>query len=211
MSEPKPKKSNATQSLESIEELQAYIAFIESDKKYDKRHPWLRARDLLIAHLIISSGLRISDIVKLEIADFSNPYVGKKITVEQKKTKTDHNIYITERLVKALNKYFTELGNYGVKQKIYLIKSHKTLYSGGMCSSDAISKAMKRIGDGCGMSTSTSSHCLRKTAATMRMHQGVGIDVISQWLHKGNILSTLKYLKMDSERVKEVATHDVLG
>lgn len=122
-------------------------------------------RDWMLWTVGVSMGLRISDLLSLQIKHILNPDLSFKsrVTVIEKKTSKINNLLITEAVVNAITKYFDSI-NWKFSFDDYLFKSKKT--KGKMCEEYGW-KIISDAGKALKLPLNIGSHTLRKSFANI--------------------------------------------
>lgn len=122
-------------------------------------------RDWMLWTVGVSMGLRISDLLSIQIKHILNPDLSFKsrVTVIEKKTSKINNLLITEAVVNAITKYFDSI-NWKFSFDDYLFKSKKT--KGKMCEEYGW-KIISDAGKALKLPLNIGSHTLRKSFANI--------------------------------------------
>lgn len=167
-------------------------------------------RDYLLFVLGITSGLRISDLLKLKVEDVKNTNGSIKdiLYFKEKKTKKSRRLPLSNNTREALKYYFLKTGVFEYDR--YLFTSNK---SNGNKPLTGV-RAWQMINDWCsevGINYKVGTHTLRKTAGyQMRTKGGIAIEVISAILGHSNIKVTSRYIGVsDSELEKTLKEFDL--
>lgn len=153
-------------------------------------------RNALMLRIGFACGLRISDLVKLQVRDFSyddeDEIMEWRLTYIAKKTGREVSFYVCEdALMKDLQEYVH-------KNKLspdnYLFPTGRSKKMSERAGQDMYAK----IANKCGINTST--HDMRRTCATHLYECGVSIYDISQQLGHASLEMTQKYLRIKPSR-----------
>lgn len=145
-------------------------------------------RNHLILHLFLTTGIRESELINIEIKDIN---LEKKTIKIMAKNRVEREVAITENVKKLLEDYMGEDGklfNIGRREVIYIVK-----------------KAMNALG------LKGSVHTLRHTFATIMYEQTGDILVVKELLGHVSIESTMVYTHVCNERVKEAVENNPLA
>ncbi|MEG6584191.1 site-specific integrase [Dendrosporobacter sp. 1207_IL3150] len=184
-----------------------YVQPIRDKKQLDNMKRYLKEqnlRDWLLFILGISSGLRISDLLKLTIEDVK----GKdRITIREEKTGKSKDFPLSDNCKKAICEYLKATGlTEGV-----LFPSRKGRGSKGtgaisrQQAYDIINKSAKEVGiitDKNNVSIGT--HTLRKTFGYWAYKAGYSIEVIQKILNHSAPSITLRYIGITQDQLDEV-------
>ncbi len=159
---------------------------IEKIKRYLRAHPDKRLYLLFV--LGINTGLRISDIVPLQVKQV---YKQKYIQPKEKKTKKYHQIIINDSLKEAIDEYCESK-----KRNDYLFPSQK----GGHIGEDRAYVLLKKVFKKCRIRGNTGTHTLRKTNA-YHISEKYGIEVAQKQLNHESSRDTLRYIGLEQEEL----------
>lgn len=156
-------------------------------------------RDYLMFVVGISSALRISDILKLNVKDV---WDGKKtkefIYLNEEKTGKYKRFPITENLQKAIKDYIKE---YNPQEDDYLFTSRK---GDKPITRQHAALILSRAGDFVGIKEPISTHSMRKTWGYWAYKSGVSLALIMDVLNHSSISNTKKYLGITQEDLDDV-------
>lgn len=150
---PKAKPADAIRSYKDFKAFQDY--FLERNN----------IRDWMLWTVGISMGLRISDLLKIQIKHILNPDLTfkKRTMVIEKKTSKLNNCLITESVIDAVTRYFDSI-NWKFDLEDYLFKSKKTKQK--MCEQYGW-KIISDAGKALKIPLNIGSHTLRKSFANI--------------------------------------------
>jgi integrase/recombinase XerD len=178
---PRPKKQSKLPSVLAEEEVVALI----------KKTGNLKHRTLLMTSY--SAGLRISELVRLELRDIDSKRM--MIHVRQGKGKKDRMVPLSKRLLETLREYFIKY-----KPKQYLFEGEK----GGAYSTRSaqiiISEAKKKAG----IIKKGSIHMLRHSYATHLLEAGTDIRYIQSFLGHNNLSTTMIYTHIGQTKIGNI-------
>lgn len=142
-------------------------------------------RNYLIFMVGTHTGLRVSDIVKLRVEDFSN----NKLELVEKKTKKTKIIAISNKLRVAINSY---IKNSMLGSKDYLFKTRQSSH----ISTRRVQQIIKSISSILKINDNNiNSHSMRKTFAyNLYIKSNYNIALVMQALNHSKESITLKYL-----------------
>ena len=164
-----------------------------------------KERDYCILTIFLNCGLRLSELVGLNINDIN---LSDNIMTVTGKGNKQRIVYLNDACVSALNNYLTVRSN-DTKDKNALFISHIKKRMGNQAVQDVVYKYLKKIGlDGNGYSV----HKLRHTAATlMYQHGNVDIRVLQEMLGHENLGTTEIYTHLSSEQLENAAEANPLS
>lgn len=167
--------------IRDIKQLEAVKAYLRGKNK----------RDYLLFMVGISSALRISDILKLELNQVWDGKKPKKfIEVNEKKTGKYKRFPITPNLAKGIKEYMKEYPD--KSQEDYLFASRK-----GRNHSISRQYAATILNEACdmvGVKERFGTHGMRKTWGFFAFKKGISLDYICIALNHSSIAETKRYL-----------------
>lgn len=159
---------------------------------------FLGARNKAMLEILYSSGIRVSEIVGLDVKDID--FDAGIIRVFGKGRK-ERVAPVGEKAVFAINKYLekrTELVGSNKQNAIFLNEKGKRITT----------RTVQRILKGCVGKTkiikSPTPHSLRHTFATHMMEAGADLRVIQEMLGHASLSTTQRYTKVNMERLMKV-------
>lgn len=171
----------------------------------------LAKRDYCILVLISSLGLRIQEVVNIDLTDF-NLETGK-IKILGKGSK-ERLLYLNESCVKALRDYLTIRSDISKKNKDE-INANQALFitkRGNRISRRSIEYIVEQRVSLAGLDSNMySAHKLRHTAATLMYQDGTDILVIQEILGHSSISSTEIYTHTQDKDIKRAINHNPLA
>ncbi|MDP2926119.1 MAG: tyrosine-type recombinase/integrase [Nanoarchaeota archaeon] len=145
----------------------------------------------LMMQMLYSSGLRVSELVNLKIADLNlNENIGY---VRSGKGKKDRMFVLSKKLSKKLEKYLEKK-----KDWIYVLSEKKSLTTRN------IQKIIKKASVKAGINKEVTPHTLRHSFATHLLDMGVDIRKIQELLGHSSIATTQIYTHISSEQLKSI-------
>jgi len=154
---------------------------------------WLTGRYKIIFDLAVQSGLRISDILSLQVKDIYNP-----MTIYEKKSKRKRTFAISNELYKRL----CVLVDFSRGPDSYIFESHhKNAVSVHRSTVHRqIKKAAKWSGLDC------SAHSARKLYAQNALQETGSVEKVQKLLNHQKISTTYRYLQQNPPDADESAT-----
>lgn len=150
----------------------------------DKFKMYLKAtntRDYIIYLIGTTTGLRVSDIVKLKVTDISKGFIN---VVEQKTGKTKR-CKLNQELKELLNSYIKGL------KGVYLLPTRQSSH----ISTRQVQRIIKKVAEKLGIAENINSHSLRKTYAyNLYNVSNNNIALVMEALNHSKESITLKYL-----------------
>ena len=163
-----------------------------------------QARDYCILTLFLNCGLRISELIGLNVTDVR----GNQLRVLGKGNK-ERMLYLNEACLSALSDWITE------RDMLTLVDQNAlfvTLQNRRRISRAAVHKLVKKHLAAAGLdSTQYSSHKLRHTAATLMLQNGVDVRTLQEVLGHDHLNTTQIYTHVDNEDLRTAARANPLG
>ena len=178
----KPPKSHKRQpNFLTVEEAQDLVKVV----------PNLRDRAIVMA--LLYSGMRVSELCNL---DFDDLHLNdQEIVVRDTKTYHDRKVVISEKCVKAFEKYFESLPN-SDKQAVFLSRRGRRI------SRNQVYTLIKKYGRLAGIQKNVTPHVLRHTLATNMIAHGASIIEVKEQLGHRSLESTLQYVHLQIDHRK---------
>ena len=143
--------------------------------------------------LVYGMGLRVSEIVKLEITDIDSKNM--QVFITRAKGKKDRYTNLPEAVLPFLRKYYKEY-----KPKKYLFEGQY----GEQYSSRSAQQVFKQSLERANINKNTGIHGLRHSFATHLLEQGTDISYIQKLLGHNDIKTTLIYAHVGKKDVKAI-------
>lgn len=201
-------KDNPLQELESPrikKALPKYLTLDESLALLNSVDGKFKERDYCIITLFLNCGLRLSELVSLNLSDIRT---NNTLTVTGKGNK-ERTIYLNDACIDAINAYLPVRPVDGVKDKDALFISRQK----GRISPKTVQYVVKSTLEKAGLADrALSTHKLRHTAATL-MYQHGNVDVLSikEILGHENLNTTQIYTHIVDEQLKNAAESNPLS
>lgn len=183
--------------------LPRYLTLEESQRLLTAIDGKNKTRDYCIICLFLNCGLRISEIVGLNISDIR----GDSLRVLGKGNKT-RIVYLNDACIQALNDYLFERKLIAAidKNALFLSNRRKRM------STDAVHAMVKKTLKAAGLDPSKySSHKLRHTAATLMLSNGVDVRTLQELLGHDNLNTTQIYTHVDNTELRIAAAANPLA
>lgn len=163
-----------------------------------------QARDYCILTLFLNCGLRISELVGLNVTDVR----GNQLRVLGKGNK-ERMLFLNEACQSALEDWLTE------RSMLTLVDQNAlfvTLQNRRRISRAAVHKLVKKHLAAAGLdSTQYSAHKLRHTAATLMLQNGVDVRTLQEVLGHDHLNTTQIYTHVDNDDLRIAARANPLG
>lgn len=182
----------------------AYLSLDESLKLLNNIEGTFKTRDYAIITLFLNCGLRLSELVSIDIDKIKDD----TLTVIGKGNK-ERTVYLNEACLYAINEYLKVRPTEGVKDSKALFLSKRK----NRISVRAVQHLVKKYLKDAGLDTEKySTHKLRHTAATlMYKHGNVDIRALQQILGHSSVSTTQIYTHLDDERLRNAVKSNPLS
>ncbi len=151
----------------------------------------LKHKTILV--LIYSAGLRLSELINLEIGDINSESM--KIHIRGAKGKKDRYVMLSENVLKLLREYYKEF-----KPQKYIIEGQ----NGGKYSPKSVQSVFKRSLKKAGIKKKASVHTLRHSFATHLLDEGTDIRYIQELLGHKRLETTQIYTHVSSYSINKI-------
>lgn len=186
-----------------------YLTLQETEKLLEtvkeEQNEFLKSRDLAIIFTFLTTGMRLSELVSVNLSDIS----GDHFNIIGKGNK-ERTIYLTSNCIDLIEKYI-EVRNKYVKNidiDALFISTRKKRISNRAVQS-TIDKYLKKAGFDVSV---YSTHKLRHTAATLMYKYGnVDIRALKDILGHANVSTTQIYTHLDDEDLKKAVNKNPLS
>ena len=184
--------------------LPRYLDLEESVSLLDHVDGANQARDYCILTLFLNCGLRISELVGLNVTDVR----GNQLRVLGKGNK-ERMLFLNEACQSAMEDWLTE------RSMLTLVDQNAlfvTLQNRRRISRAAVHKLVKKHLAAAGLdSTQYSAHKLRHTAATLMLQNGVDVRTLQEVLGHDHLNTTQIYTHVDNDDLRTAARANPLG
>lgn len=188
LSVPRAKKPKKLPEVLNREEVRAILAEVKNVKHK------------LMLGLIYSSGLRVSEVVKLRVRDFD--FINKLVHIRQAKGAKDRVTILSEKVAGVLKKFVNNK-----KGDDYIFESNRGNRLDGRQSRLTERSAQKVFKDALetsGIKKRASCHSLRHSFATHLLEAGTDIRYIQELLGHARLETTQIYTKVAANKLKTI-------
>jgi len=168
-----------------------YLDFIKIIKK--KSTPYYRQRDIALINLLIKSGLRRAEIIRLNISDID--LNESKIWVKRKGGNEEY-ITMHNSLVEDLSEYLKTLKR-DSNQPLFMSKLGRRL------SASSVWHLVKSYAFKAGLSQKITTHSLRHSFASNLNASGLSINSIQKLMGHKSPTTTFRYLHISESEIRE--------
>jgi len=183
--------------------LPRYLSLDESSKLLDNVDGIYRERDFCILTIFLNCGLRISELVGLNLTDLRED----SIRVIGKGNK-ERIVFINDATAEAINDYLQFRKEIGVSnERALFLSSRRTRISRSTVHS-LVKKHLLSAGLD---STRYSSHKLRHTAATLMLKSGVDVRTLQELLGHEHLNTTQIYTHIENSSLRDAARRSPLS
>ena len=164
-----------------------------------KGNKLLIARDSAMLELLYSSGLRVGELVELDIGDVD---LSAGIVTVLGKGGKERMIPVGQKALMAIKKYINKRDLSGRKY------SHNNAlflnYRGNRLTARSVARILAKYLAGAGISGKGSPHTLRHSFATHLLDAGADLRGIQELLGHANLSTTQKYTHITTDRLMEI-------
>ncbi len=183
--------------------LPRYLTLEESQQLLQAVDGKNRERDYCILCLFLNCGLRISEIVGLNLSDIQEDH----LRIMGKGSK-ERIVYLNDACVDALNDYLVVRSNIAAIDRTALFLSNRRK----RMSTDAVHAMVKKTLKQAGLDPEKySAHKLRHTAATLMLSSGVDVRTLQEVLGHENLNTTQIYTHVDNSGLRVAAAANPLA
>ncbi|MFA5104227.1 MAG: tyrosine recombinase XerC [Candidatus Margulisiibacteriota bacterium] len=164
----------------------------------DKKSP-AGLRDNAILEMLYASGMRVSELVKLNISDVDKE--DGEILVSGKGSK-ERIVLIGSQAITSLKDYI----RYG-RPRLSAKAGNRAIFisrSGGRLSSRSIERMIQKYLKKCGINKKITPHSLRHSFATHMLERGADLRTVQELLGHASLSTTQIYTHITKERLKTV-------
>ena len=162
----------------------------------------LGARDSAILEMFYSTGIRVSELVKIKISDVE--LSENRIKIDGKGNKERYVLYgdiIKEKMLKYVKDGRKKLLKEKQSKYLFLNKNGDKLTERGV--RVIIDNILKKAGE----KNHISPHMIRHTFATHMLNEGADLKIVQELLGHENLSTTQIYTHVSNERLKNVFLH----
>lgn len=183
--------------------LPRYLTLEESQRLLCAVDGQNQERDYCILCIFLNCGLRISEIVGLNLAD----YRGESLRVVGKGNK-ERTVYLNDACRSAIERYLAVRRNLAPPRVTAMFLSNRR----ARISCDSIQVMVKKNLTKAGLDASLySAHKLRHTAATLMLQNGVDVRTLQEVLGHENLNTTQIYTHIDNAELRTAAQANPLS
>ncbi len=190
-----PKQEKLIPTYLPIDEMFALLKQPDTEKE-------LGLRDLAILELLYSSGIRVSELVTLNIENFD---LASRLVMVSGKGGKDRLLPVGRKAILAIKTYIEN--TYNTRKKAGYSKNHGPLFlnfRGGRLSSRSVDRLVKKYSRQCGITMEISPHSIRHTFATHLLDGGADLRAIQELLGHVSLSTTQKYTHLSIDKLMEV-------
>ncbi|RLJ02969.1 MAG: tyrosine recombinase XerC [Candidatus Aenigmatarchaeota archaeon] len=166
------------------------------------REKELGLRDLAILELLYSCGLRVSELVTLDIEKLD--LTSRLVRVSGKGGK-ERLLPVGKKAIVVIKEYLKNTEKARKKAGFSATNGPLFLnYRGGRLSSRSVDRLVKRYSRECGITADISPHSIRHTFATHLLDGGADLRSIQELLGHVNLSTTQKYTHVSIDKLMEV-------
>ena len=192
---PKPDKSVKTVKFLNLEQIEKLLTAAEPKDN-------IRLRDRAILETLFSTGLRIAELVSLNVEQFANIKNKKDFELGViGKGGNPRTVYFSERALGWIRKYLEARKD---KEKPLFINTRSRKDADSRLTARYIEKLVKKYAMLSGIPMFTTPHTLRHSYATDLLTQGVDLRTIQEFLGHRSIMTTQIYTHVTNKRLRDI-------
>ena len=199
-------EENPVQDLDSPKipkTLPRYLSLSESERLLSSVDSRNSARDYCILCIFLNCGLRISEIVGLNLSDIRSDHI--RVVGKGNKERV---VYLNDATAAAINDYLLVRKNENAIDKSALFLSNRKTRISREAVHNMVKKSLLRAGLD---ASKYSAHKLRHTAATLMLQNGVDVRTLQELLGHEHLNTTQIYTHVDSTDLRIAASANPLG
>ncbi len=199
-------ESNPLSSIRTPKQDKKLPRFLEYDevKKLLETPPldnWLGARDRAILETLYSTGIRVSELVALNMDDID--FLGEIVHIRGK-GKKERITPISSTALQSIQHYMEfrnkrAQNNNNFESKVLFVNKH-----GRRLSTRSVRRKMDKYLKMCGMDPNISPHTLRHSFATHMLNNGADLRSVQELLGHQSLSTTQIYTHLTTKKLKEV-------
>lgn len=200
-------KNNPAKQIKNIKMPERLPNFLFNDemlefcKSPDGENNLWAARDKAIFTSLYSTGCRISELVNLNLKDFSSDY---KVAIVLGKGKKERKVFFADFAIKNLKEYLIErkvlLDTMQNKKQVAVFLNQ----NGGRLTTRGVEFIVQRYIETNASYKKISPHTFRHSFASMLVSKGVDIRMVQELLGHSSISTTQKYTHVTSEQLQNL-------
>lgn len=162
---------------------------------------WRKARNWALFESLYSTGIRVSELVKL---DRDGVIFDEGVVRVRGKGRKERIIPIGTKAIEALNYYLAALESESAKSRQAVAKALFLNARGGRLTARSVNRILKAELIGCGLWQHLSAHGLRHTFATHLLNAGADLRAIQEMLGHESLSTTQRYTHVDIDGLMKV-------
>ena len=156
-------------------------------------------RDYCLFVLGINSGLRISDLLKLQVIDvIENGKIKDRIRLREKKTNKFKDFPLSEKTKQAIKEYL-KTRNYKENEPLFISRKNR-----GFLLRQQAYKIINDVAKSVGIKEKIGTHTLRKTFGYHAYNNGYDIAIIQKLFNHSSPAVTLRYIGITQDEMDDV-------
>jgi len=199
-----PKISDKIKSKLSVDEVVTFLDTIEKGlgltKKEKAFHEVTKIRDLAISTTLLGTGIRVSELVNLNINDINFKEAHFKVT---RKGQNEEIIYCNDEVINAIRKYYEER----IQIKGLSLEHENALFLSTQdrrMDEKSVRNMIKKYTKKCGIIKNITPHSLRRTFGTNLYNEVGDVYLVAELLGHKSVETTRKhYAELNIERKRK--------
>jgi site-specific recombinase XerD len=190
-----PRNLTATDTKRLVEQAWARVFPLQSAISIPSDRYFLARRDLAIVEVLFTTGMRVGELVSLDISDWDDDETC--FLVKGKGFRQRLAILPDERSLAALRHYLTYRTKMPLGHNALLINA-----SGVRIAAQGVARMLTRLAEDAKISMRVTPHVLRHTVATLLLRHGADIRVVQEVLGHTSITTTQRYTHVTKEHLR---------
>lgn len=187
-----PKFERRLPDVLTIDEVDAFLNAPDTSKVTGKR-------DQAMLELLYATGMRVSELINLNVDDVNTIMGFVKVTGKGNKERI---VPIGERMIKMMDDYIAHTRYKMIKKEI--TDSLFLNFHGRRMTRQGFWKIMKQVQLEAGITKKLTPHTLRHSFATHLLENGADLRAVQEMLGHADISSTQLYTHIDTKQIREV-------
>lgn len=183
-----PKRHKTLPKFLSLQEVESILSVIDEDSPNGHR-------DRAILETLYSTGIRVSELVGLDVADID---MFSELVKVRGKGKKERIVPIGGHALEAVKVYLVTLHHKGAGLALFLNKG------GGRLTTRSVARILEKYMRLSGIRQRPSPHTLRHSFATHLLDRGADLRAVQEMLGHASLSSTQIYTHVTTERLRQV-------
>lgn len=175
---------NPVRAIKTIKQQFKKKEFLTKEEIVNMRDACKTLRETALLDFLLSTGVRVSELVSLNIQDIN--FSNEEVTIYASKTRSYRTGYLNENAKKHLLDYLRSRND--INEALFVSKRKN-----GRINTQRVQKELQSIAERAGVSKHVTVHLIRKTFATNLYNGGCDIVIIKELLGHASVSTTEKH------------------